>query len=64
MWWAFTSIRLSPWAREAYEAGRARGLRYHRSLRGLGARWGRILWRCWQDRAPYDVRRHLMQPQG
>jgi transposase len=59
MWWAFTSLRLSPWAREGYEQGRARGLRYHRALRGLAARWGRILWRCWQDRAPYDVARHL-----
>lgn len=59
MWWAFTSIRLSPWAREAYEAGRARGLRFHRALRGLAARWARVLWRCWQDRSPYIAERHL-----
>jgi transposase len=64
MWWAFTSIRLSPWAREAYQAGRARGLRYHRALRGVAARWARVLWRCWQDRRPYDVERHLMGTQG
>jgi transposase len=63
MWWAFTSIRLSPWAREAYEAGRARGLRYHRALRGLAARWARILWRCWQDGMPYDLARHLAAQQ-
>jgi transposase len=59
MWWAFTSIRLSPWARSAYEAARARGLRFHRALRGLAARWARVLWRCWQERTPYIVERHL-----
>lgn len=59
MWWAFTSIRLSPWAREAYDAGRARGLRFHRALRGLAARWARVLWRCWRDGTPYRVERHL-----
>ena len=64
MWWAFTSIRLSPWAREAYDAGRARGLRYHRALRGLAARWGRVLWRCWQDGASYDPERHLTERTG
>jgi transposase len=58
MWWAFTSIRLSPWARDAYEAGRARGQRFHRALRGLAARWARVLWRCWQDRVPYLAARH------
>lgn len=59
MWWAFTSIRLSPWARAAYEAGRGRGQRYHRALRGLAARWARVLWRCWQEREPYVAQRHL-----
>lgn len=59
MWWAFNSIRLSRWAREAYEAGRARGLRYHRALRGLAARWARVLWRCWQHCTPYAAERHL-----
>jgi hypothetical protein len=35
MWWAFTSLRLSPWAREGYEQARARGLRYHRAFQAL-----------------------------
>jgi transposase len=58
-WWAYNSIRMSPWARAAYDAGKARGLHHHRALRGLGARWGRVLWRCWQDRTPYDEEQHL-----
>jgi transposase len=58
-WWAYTSIRTSPWARAAYDAGKARGLHHHRALRGLAARWARVLWRCWQDSNPYDEERHL-----
>lgn len=58
-WWAYTSIRMSPWARAAYDAGKARGLHHHRALRGLAARWARVLWRCWQDSSPYDEERHL-----
>ncbi|MGZ6693846.1 MAG: hypothetical protein ACXVHQ_41495, partial [Solirubrobacteraceae bacterium] len=29
-----------------------------RAIRTLGRAWCRILWRCWQDRAPYDPARH------
>lgn len=52
--WMLTAIRISPWTREAYDAGRARGQSHSRAVRSVGARWGRILWRCWQDRTPYD----------
>jgi transposase len=59
MWWAFNSIKLSPWAAAAFrEARDQRGQRYHRALRGLAARWTRVLWRCWTDRQPYDPARH------
>jgi transposase len=58
-WWAFTSIRESDWARDAYDQARARGHQHHRALRGLGARWLRIFWRCWTDHTPYDPARHL-----
>lgn len=57
-WWAFDSLRLSPWAREAYAATKARGHHHHRALRSLGARWARVLWRCWQDGALYVPERH------
>jgi transposase len=59
MWWAFNSMKESPWAATAFrEARDQRGQRYHRALRGLSARWMRILWRCWTDENPYDPARH------
>jgi transposase len=61
-WWAYNSLRMSTWARDAYDQARARGQHHHRALRGLGSRWGRILWRCWQDGALYDEDRHVDQP--
>ena len=32
---------------------------HNRALRGVGARWTRILWRCWTDHTTYDADRHL-----
>jgi transposase len=52
--WMLTAIRISPWTRAAYDAARARGQSHSRAVRSVGARWGRILWRCWLDRQPYD----------
>jgi transposase len=59
MWWAYNSMKDSPWAAAAFrEARDQRGQRYHRALRGLSARWMRILWRCWTDHQPYDPGKH------
>jgi transposase len=59
MWWAFNSLKTSPWAAAAFTQARTqRGQRYHRALRGLSARWMRVLWRCWTDRALYDPALH------
>lgn len=58
MWWAFNSMKDSPWAAQAFKLARGRGQPYHRALRGLSARWTRILWRCWTDRLPYDPAKH------
>ena len=59
MWWAYNSMKESPWAAAAFRQARdQRGQRYHRALRGLSARWTRILWRCWTDRVPYDPAKH------
>lgn len=47
------------WSRTIYEhARRAAGQGKYRALRGLGARWTRILWRCWTDHATYDPNLH------
>jgi transposase len=59
MWWAFNSLKTSPWAAAAFRQARdQRGQRYHRALRGLAARWTRILWRCWTTRTTYDPAKH------
>jgi len=59
MWWAFNSLKTSPWAAAAFRHARdQRGQRYHRALRGLAARWTRILWRCWTDHTTYDPQQH------
>jgi transposase len=59
MWWAFNSLKTSPWASAAFRQARdERGQRYHRALRGLAARWMRVAWRCWQDGAVYEPARH------
>ena len=58
-WWTFTAVREDDWSRAAYQQARARGQLHNRALRGLGARWTRILWRCWTDRTLYDASRHI-----
>jgi transposase len=47
-----------PWAHDRYAAARARGHDHPRAIRTLGRAWTRVLWRCWQDRTPYDPTRH------
>jgi transposase len=59
MWWAYNSLKASPWAAAAFRQARdQRGQHFHRALRGLAARWTRVLWRCWQDHVPYEPARH------
>jgi transposase len=47
-----------PWAQDRYAAARARGHDHQRAIRTLGRAWCRVVWRCWQDRVPYDPARH------
>ena len=47
-----------PWAQDRYAAAIARGHDHPRALRTVGRAWCRIVWRCWQDRVPYDPARH------
>lgn len=58
-WWTFVSVRENDWAHNAYDEARARGQLHHRALRGIGARWTRILWRCWIDHTTYDPDVHF-----
>jgi transposase len=53
------SIPFSVWAKAFYEQQRARGAPHHSAVRALAAKWIRIVFRCWQDRQPYDEQRYL-----
>jgi transposase len=55
---ADNSRHASPWAALVYQRARARGCRHPHAIRILARAWARILWRCWQDRTPYDISRH------
>jgi len=55
---ADTSRHHNPWAHDLYAAAQARGHDHPRAIRTLGRGWCRIVWRCWQDRMPYDPARH------
>jgi transposase len=55
---ADTSRHHNPWAHDLYAAAHARGHDHPRAIRTLGRGWCRIVWRCWQDRTPYDPARH------
>jgi transposase len=57
--WAFCSLRCSGWAREFYDAQRARGKTHHAALRALGNRWLEILWHCLIRGQFYDQATHL-----
>jgi transposase len=52
------SIRWSAWARAYYALQRARGKGHHAAVRALAFKWIRIIWRCWQQRTPYDEARY------
>ena len=53
------SIRKSVWARAYYEQQRARGKTHHCAVRSLAFKWIRILFRCWQERTPYNEQIYL-----
>jgi hypothetical protein len=56
--WAGHSIASSDWARACYQQQRERGKGHHAAVRTLAFKWLRILFRCWQDRRPYEAERY------
>jgi transposase len=48
----------SPWADDTYRRARGRGADHPHAIRILAKAWSRVIWRCWQDRVPYDPARH------
>lgn len=57
--WAFCSLNSSGWAREFYDAQRARGKSHHAALRALGNRWLEVLWHCLTRGVAYDENIHV-----
>lgn len=56
--WANNSRHVHPWAADVYRRARDRGCDHPHAVRILAKAWVRILWRCWQNRTPYDIARH------
>ena len=56
--WSGISIKACDWAKAYYLLQRQRGKSHSAILRALAFKWLRILWRCWQDRRPYDDARY------
>jgi transposase len=53
------SIGQCPWARLLYEQELRNGKSKWMAIRKLAFKWIRILWRCWQERQPYDETKYL-----
>jgi hypothetical protein len=47
-------MRHSFWAQVYYQQQRAKGNTHQAAVRALAFKWIRILFRCWQERIPYD----------
>jgi transposase len=56
--YAKESILWSRWAAAYYLQQRTKGAPHHTAVRGLAFKWQRVIWRCWQDRRPYDEARY------
>ncbi len=56
--YARESIRWSRWAGAFYRQQRSKGCPHHTAVRALAFKWQRVIWRCWQDRRPYDEARY------
>ena len=57
--WAAESIRHSFWAPVYYQQQRAKGKAHQAAVRALAFKWIRILFRCWQERTPYNESAYL-----
>src|SRR5712692_1838488 len=57
--WAAESIRHSFWAQIYYQQQRDKGKAHQAAVRALAFKWIRILYRCWQERTPYDEATYL-----
>jgi transposase len=59
--WAGQTVRFSAWARNYYQRMRQKGKTHAVVIRALAFKWIRVLWKCWQERTPYNEARYLKQ---
>lgn len=59
--YAGLSIAKSRWAAAYYKLQRAKGKTPHMAKRALAYKWQRIIFRCWQDRVPYDEVKYIQR---
>jgi len=52
--YAKESVLWSRWAAAYYLQQRTKGSPHHTAVRALAFKWQRIIFRCWQDRRPYQ----------
>jgi len=56
---AAQTINKSAWAGAYYRQQRDKGASHHMAVRALAYKWIRVLYRCWQERTPYDESKYL-----
>jgi hypothetical protein len=56
--YAKESVLHSRWAAAYYWQQREKGSPHNTAVRALAYKWQRVIWRCWQDRTPYDEARY------
>ena len=59
--WAGQTVRYSEWAKIYYDRMLNKGKKHAVILRALAFKWIRVLWKCWQDRKPYNEALYLKQ---
>jgi len=57
--YAAQSTKKAGWARVYYQRHRDKGVKHHAAVRALAYKWMRIMFRCWQEQAPYDEAKYI-----
>ncbi len=57
--WSAQTINKSAWAGAYYRQQRDKGASHQVAVRALSYKWIRILYRCWQNRTPYNESKYL-----
>lgn len=52
--YAKESVLWCRWAGADHLQQRSKGSHHHTAVRALAFKWQRVIWRCWQDRKPYE----------